>query len=90
MSFNPATLCPLTTDAALRRAVALAPEVEAIVGPGGRLTYAELEAEVARIRSGLAGLGYGGASMSGCASATGRAGWRCSWRSARWGRSRFR
>ena len=42
VSFDPAVLCPLTTDAALRRAVALAPDVEAIVGPGGRLTYAEL------------------------------------------------
>lgn len=57
MSFDPALLCPLTTDAALRRAVALAPDVEAIVGPGGRLTYAELEAEVAAIRAGLHGLG---------------------------------
>ena len=57
MSFDPAVLCPLTTDAALRRAVALAPDVEAIVGPGGRLTYAELAAEVGRIRGGLAGLG---------------------------------
>ena len=57
MTFDPALLCPLTTDAALRRAVALAPDVEAIVGPGGRLTYAELDAEVARIRAGLHGLG---------------------------------
>ena len=59
MSFDPALLCPLTTDAALRRAVALAPDVEAIVGPGGRLTYAELEAEVTAIRAGLHGLGVG-------------------------------
>lgn len=57
MTFDPALLCPLTTDAALRRAVALAPDVEAIVGPGGRLTYAELDAEVTRIRGGLHGLG---------------------------------
>jgi len=55
--FDPAVLCPLTTDAALRRAVALAPGVEAIIGPDGRLTYGELGAEVARIRAGLNGLG---------------------------------
>lgn len=57
MTFDPALLCPLTTNAALQRAVILAPEVEAIVGPGGRLTYAELATEVAAIRAGLNGLG---------------------------------
>ncbi len=63
--FDPALLCPLTTDAALRRAVALAPDVEAIIGhavgtaaaPEARLTYAELAAEVDRIRAGLAAMG---------------------------------
>jgi fatty-acyl-CoA synthase len=52
-----AALCPLTVDRALHRAAALAPDVEAIVGPGGRLTYAELAAEVARIRGALAAAG---------------------------------
>ena len=44
-------LCPLTTAEALRRAVTVAPDIEAIVGPDGRLTYAELAAEVAQVRS---------------------------------------
>lgn len=57
MSFDPAVLCPLTTDAALRRAASLAPDVEAIVGPDGRSTYAELLAEVGDLRAGLHGLG---------------------------------
>ncbi len=62
MTFDPALLCPLTTDAALRRAATLAPDVEAIVGPPSpalpaRLTYAQLETEVARIRAALHGLG---------------------------------
>lgn len=57
MTFDPALLCPLTTEAALQRAAAIAPDVEAIVGPGGRLTYVELAAEVARIRAALAALG---------------------------------
>jgi len=52
-----AALCPLTVDRALHRAAALAPDVEAIVGPGGRLTYAELSEEVARIRGALAAAG---------------------------------
>ncbi len=46
-------LCPLTTAEALRRAVTVAPDIEAIVGPDGRLTYAELAAEVAQVRSAL-------------------------------------
>lgn len=52
-----AALCPLTVDRALHRAAALAPDVEAIVGPGGRLTYAGLAEEVARIRGALAAAG---------------------------------
>ncbi|MXP65312.1 fatty-acid--CoA ligase [Roseomonas sp. M0104] len=50
-------ICPLTGEAALRRAVAIAPEVEAIVAPAGRITYAALAAEVAAIRAALAAAG---------------------------------
>jgi fatty-acyl-CoA synthase len=52
-----ARLCPLTTQDALERAVALAPDVEAIVSPEGRVTFAELAAQVARIRAALAAAG---------------------------------
>ena len=55
--FDPAVLCPLTTHGALVRAVALAPDVEAVIGPGGRVTYGALGEEVARIRDALGGLG---------------------------------
>ncbi|MDQ1850463.1 AMP-binding protein [Gemmobacter fulvus] len=54
MNFDPATLCPVTVAEALRRACSLAPTVEAIVAPDGRLTFAELDAEVARVRAALA------------------------------------
>jgi fatty-acyl-CoA synthase len=54
---DPAALCPATTEAALQRAAALAPDVEAIVGPDGRLTFAALAGEVARIRAALAAAG---------------------------------
>lgn len=50
-------VCPLTTGAALRRAVAVGPEIEAVVSPQGRITYAELNAEVTRIRGALAASG---------------------------------
>lgn len=50
-------ICPLTSEAALRRAVAIAPEVEAIVAPAGRITYAALAEEVAAIRAALAAAG---------------------------------
>ncbi len=50
-------ICPLTTAAALARAVAIAPDVEAIVAGDGRLTYAELDREVAALRARLAALG---------------------------------
>ncbi len=50
-------LCPLTTAEALRRAVAIAPEVEAVVAPSGRITFAELEREVAAIRAALLAAG---------------------------------
>ncbi|MBB4684103.1 AMP-binding protein [Amycolatopsis jiangsuensis] len=56
-----AGVCPLTTDAALRRAAAVVPDVEAVVNADERVTYAELAAEVARLRSALhhAGIGRG-------------------------------
>lgn len=56
-SFDLAALCPLTVDRALHRAAALAPDVEAIVGPDGRLTFSDLADEVARIRGALAAAG---------------------------------
>ena len=58
---NLATLCPLTTADALARAAAVAPDVEAIVASDGRLTFAELAAEVAGLRATLAanGIGHG-------------------------------
>lgn len=45
--------CPLTTADALQRAAEIAPEVEAIVAPDGRVTFGMLQEEVARIRSAL-------------------------------------
>jgi fatty-acyl-CoA synthase len=52
-------ICPLTTAEALRRAVAIAPEIEAVVGPDGRLTFAELEQEVSQLRAALIASGVG-------------------------------
>jgi fatty-acyl-CoA synthase len=57
MSLDLEGICPLTTEAALRRAAVIAPEVEAIVAPAGRITYAALAAEVAEIRAALAAAG---------------------------------
>ncbi|RKT56122.1 AMP-binding protein [Saccharothrix australiensis] len=59
MDVEPAGICPLTTDAALRRAATIAPDLEAVVTPHDRVTYAELAAEVARVRSALAAAGIG-------------------------------
>jgi len=58
---NLASMCPLTTADALARAVAIAPDVEAIVASDGRLTYAQLADEVASLRAALvkAGIGRG-------------------------------
>ena len=53
----PPNLCPYTTHDALTRAATLAPDVEAIIAPTGRLTYAQLETEVATIRGALAAIG---------------------------------
>nr|WP_142781982.1 AMP-binding protein [Agrobacterium sp. T29] len=50
-------ICPLTTEAALERATAIAPYLEAIVANDARLKFAEFGEEVARIRSALAGSG---------------------------------
>lgn len=52
-------ICPLTTAAALARAVAIAPDLEAIVAGDGRMIYAELDREVASLRARLAALGIG-------------------------------
>lgn len=57
MTVQPADLCPVTLQAALSRAVALAPEIEAIVAPDGRMTFAELGAAVAHLRAALAAKG---------------------------------
>ena len=46
-------LCPVTVQDALARAAALAPDVEALVAPDGRLTFSGLAAEVARLRAAL-------------------------------------
>jgi fatty-acyl-CoA synthase len=56
-NFDPADTCPVTTDAVLRRAVAIGPDLEAVVSPSGRCTYAALAAEVDRIRAALAAAG---------------------------------
>jgi fatty-acyl-CoA synthase len=53
MNFDPSTLCAVTIADALARARSLVPEVEAIVAPDGRLTYAQLDAEVKRVRAAL-------------------------------------
>lgn len=52
-------LAPATIHEALARMAALAPEVEAIVAPDGRRTWAELAQEVARLRGALAAMGIG-------------------------------
>jgi fatty-acyl-CoA synthase len=50
---NLATICPLTTVEALRRAAILAPDVEAVVDATRRVTYRQLEREVQAIRAAL-------------------------------------
>ncbi|MEU6610238.1 AMP-binding protein [Streptomyces shenzhenensis] len=50
-------VCPLTTEAALHRAAVLAPDVEAVVGADGRITFDALAAEVASVRAALAAAG---------------------------------
>ncbi|TDD91478.1 AMP-binding protein [Actinomadura rubrisoli] len=50
-------LCPLTADAALRRAAAVGADVQAVVSRQGDITYAELDAEVAAVRAALSAAG---------------------------------
>lgn len=50
-------ICPQTIHDALQRAVAIGPDIEAIVGPDTRWTFAELSAETARIRAALVASG---------------------------------
>jgi fatty-acyl-CoA synthase len=56
-NFDPADACPVTTDAVLRRAAAIGPDLEAVVSPTGRRTFATLAAEVDGVRSALAAAG---------------------------------
>ncbi len=49
--------CPLTIAEALARAAALAPDVEAVVASDGRITYAELAEDVARLRAQMVAAG---------------------------------
>ena len=49
--------CPLTVADSLARAAALAPDVEAVVAGGHRLTFAALAEEVASLRASLAATG---------------------------------
>ncbi|QIE46258.1 AMP-binding protein [Pseudohalocynthiibacter aestuariivivens] len=56
-SIREGLLCPVTAAGALARACSLAPDVEAIVAPDGRRTYAELAEDVDRLRRSLHALG---------------------------------
>lgn len=49
--------CPVTTDQALRRALQVAPHLEAIVDATNRHTYQELGRDVARARAGMDAMG---------------------------------
>lgn len=51
------SLCPVTIAEALARTTQLAPDIDAIVAPDGRRSYAELIDEVARLRKALHALG---------------------------------
>lgn len=55
--FELQALCPLTVSAALKRASAIAPDVEAIVASDGRLTFRELAQKVETARATLAKTG---------------------------------
>ncbi|AQZ49565.1 AMP-binding protein [Martelella mediterranea] len=57
MTFDVEGLCPVTVQASLWRAAALAPDVEALVAPDGRLTFAMLLTEVGKVRAALAAAG---------------------------------
>lgn len=49
--------CPVTTAAALARAALIAPDIEAVVAPDGRATYAELEERVLALSGAMARFG---------------------------------
>mgnify|MGYP000598569832 CR=1 FL=1 len=57
MSFSIDRLCPVTVQDMLARAAALAPDVEALVAPDGRVTFAALAERVAETRAALAAAG---------------------------------
>jgi len=52
-------MCPVTVAASLARAVAVAPQIDAVVAADGRQTYVQLAAEVARVRAALVAAGIG-------------------------------
>ncbi|WP_067452406.1 AMP-binding protein [Actinomadura macra] len=54
---NLSGVCPLTADAALRRAAAVGADVQAVVSRQGDITYAELDAEVTAVRAALSAAG---------------------------------
>lgn len=58
-SIRDGLLCPVTVEEALARTCSLAPDVEAIVAPDGRLTYAQLADEVTHLRRALHAMGIG-------------------------------
>lgn len=55
--FDLRAICPLTVSVALSRSAAIAPDVEAIVATGGRLTFSQLEEKVGIARAALAAAG---------------------------------
>ncbi|POF27946.1 AMP-binding protein [Roseibium marinum] len=57
MSFSIDRLCPVTVQDMLARAAALAPDVEALVAPDGRITFSALAELVAKTRAALAAAG---------------------------------
>ncbi|TRW94577.1 AMP-binding protein [Paracoccus sp. M683] len=59
MSFVIDDLCPVTVQDAIVRAATLAPDVEALVAPDGRLTFGALVGRVAHISASLDALGIG-------------------------------
>lgn len=53
--------CPITTAQALARAALIAPDIEAIVAPDGRITYGDLSRRVATLAGAMvrSGIGHG-------------------------------
>jgi len=54
---NLSGICAQTVVDALDRAAAIGPDIEAVVAPDGRITFAELQTEVARLCSALSAMG---------------------------------